>query len=173
MLALNYEISLAKPEHLPQLATVELSAAMLFREFAPAQSVLGESTPHDVLVEAQHGRRLWVALVGEAPIGFALVRMIAERHPHLAEMDVLPEYGRRGVGSALLRTVCAWVLEGGYAQITLTTFRDVKWNMPFYSRFGFVELPEAQQGPELSAIVEDERLRGLDSRGRVVMALRR
>lgn len=106
-------------------------------------------------------------------MGFAMVIMIAGGRPHLLEMDVLPEHGRRGVGAALLRTVCDWVAEGGYEEITLTTFRKVAWNMPFYSRFGFVEVPFEQQGPELRSIVEGERARGLDSTQRVVMALRR
>lgn len=172
MPAQNYEIALARPVHLSALAAVELSAATLFRGFAPAASVLGESTPYEVFQAAQREQQLWVALADEVPVGFALVSMIADAHPHLLEMDVLPEHGRRGVGSALLRAVREWVSRSGYRQITLTTFRAVGWNMPFYSRFGFVEVPPEQQSRELREIVEDERARGLDPVHRVVMALR-
>lgn len=171
MLDSTYEITLARPEHLPLLAAVELSAATLFREFEPAQSVLGEHMPFEVLQGAQREHRLWVALAEEGPVGFALVSMIAVGQPHLLEMDVHPQHGRRGVGSALLRAVCEWTSASGHRQITLTTFRDVPWNMPFYSRFGFVEVPYEQQSAELRSIVEGERERGLDSALRVVMVL--
>ncbi|MBN1531710.1 MAG: GNAT family N-acetyltransferase [Spirochaetes bacterium] len=122
-----------------------------------------------ILSEAQLEGRLWVALADDVPVGFALVTMIARGHPHLQEMDVLPGHGRRGLGTALLRAVCAWASEKGYREITLTTFRAVAWNMPFYGRLGFVEVPGELQGPELREIVKDETSRGLDPLERVVM----
>jgi 4-diphosphocytidyl-2-C-methyl-D-erythritol kinase len=169
MPARDYEIALAQPVHVAALAAIELSAATLFRGFAPAAPVLGEHTPFEVFQAAQQEQRLWVALADEVPVGFALVSMLANERPHLLEMDVLPEHGRRGVGSALLSAVCEWVSRNGYRQITLTTFRAVAWNMPFYARFGFVEVPTEHQDRELRAIVEDERARGLDPMHRVVM----
>ena len=54
-------------------------------------------------------------------------------------------------------------------QVTLTTFRGVPWNMPFYARLGFEELPRAEWPPPLRAIVADEAARGLDPERRVVM----
>ena len=56
--------------------------------------------------------------------------------------------------------------------MTLTTFRAVPWNMPFYSRLGFEVIPAEQLGPELVAVVENETARGLDPRDRVVMRYR-
>jgi hypothetical protein len=53
--------------------------------------------------------------------------------------------------------------------VTLTTFRDVPWNMPFYARLGFEIVPPEQVGPALFAIVEGETRRGLDPARRVVM----
>ena len=57
----------------------------------------------------------------------------------------------------------------GYQQITLTTFRTVPWNMPFYTRLGFVEIPTHELRPELETVVRDEGSRGLDREQRVVM----
>ncbi len=171
MVSQRYEITVARPAHLPELAAVELSAATLFRDFPPAAPVLGDHTPLEVLQDAQQSRRLWVALADGAPVGFAMVSMLAEAHPHLQEMDVRPEYGRQGLGSALLFAVSEWASRKGYRQLTLTTFRDVAWNMPFYSRRGFVEVPIERQTPELRAILEHERALGLDPAQRVVMVL--
>jgi len=65
--------------------------------------------------------------------------------------------------------VCDWAASNGHASVTLSTFRDVPWNQPFYARLGFEIVPPAQFSPALRAIVEDETRRGLDPRRRVVM----
>lgn len=46
-----------------------------------------------------HGR-LWVASSGNMPVGFALVKMLADDLPHLEEIDVHPSHRRRGLGTA-------------------------------------------------------------------------
>jgi GNAT superfamily N-acetyltransferase len=101
-------------------------------------------------------------------VGFALVKMLADDLPHLEEIDVHPTHGRRGLGTALVRAVCEWATASGYVMLTLTTFRAVPWNLPFYGRLGFVEIPRETLRPELSA----EAHRGLDPDTRVVMGYR-
>ena len=53
--------------------------------------------------------------------------------------------------------------------MTLTTFRDVPWNAPFYERLGFCVLDSSELTPELDAVVREEAARGLDRDRRVVM----
>jgi GNAT superfamily N-acetyltransferase len=96
--------------------------------------------------------------------------MLARDLPHLEEIDVHPLHGRCGVGTALVKAVCAWTCEAGYAQLTLTTFREVPWNRPFYARLGFAELSTKGLRAELAAQVAHEAARGLDPATRVVMA---
>jgi len=165
---LDYTIAMASPEHLAVLADIELAAATMLQGHAPA-SVLEETIPRAKLVHAQQEERLWVALFKDIPVGFALVEMLAEDLPHLQEMDVTPDHGHRGLGTALLHTVLDWVARSGYQKMTLTTFRNVPWNMPFYSRQGFVEIHAHELRPELEAIVQDEASRGMDRAQRVVM----
>jgi N-acetylglutamate synthase-like GNAT family acetyltransferase len=88
---------------------------------------------------------------------------------HLAEIDVHPEHGRRGIGTQLVKAVCQWAVANGYRSVTLTTFREVPWNMPFYERLGFEEIPAAELTPGLIAIIEEETNRGLDPERRVPM----
>lgn len=164
-------IATARPQDVRGLAAIERAAGMLLRDHAPA-SVLNESTDANEFRQAQAAGRLWVALADDAPIGFALVEMLAEDLPHLEEIDVHPRHGRRGVGTALVRTVCEWVSRSGYSELTLTTFRAVPWNMPFYSRLGFEPVPTDELRPELAAVVQDEAARGLDTQRRVVMRYR-
>lgn len=106
-------------------------------------------------------------LDGEA-VGFALCGPL-DGHAHLFEMDVLPEHGRRGIGSALLESACDDAAALGLPVITLVTLRDAAWNAPFYAARGFVEIDEAEWGVELSQLVARERMLGFPMRLRVVM----
>jgi predicted N-acetyltransferase YhbS len=115
---------------------------------------------------------LWVALADDTPVGFALVKMLAEDLPHLQEMDVSPEHGRRGLGTALLQAALDWLARSGHQRMTLTTFRNIPWNMPFYSRMGFEEIHSGALRPELETVIRDETARGLDPAQRVVMGYR-
>jgi predicted N-acetyltransferase YhbS len=88
---------------------------------------------------------------------------------HLDELDVLPEYGRRGIGTALVQHVCRIAQTADYPGVTLTTFHDVVWNAPFYQRLGFQVVPPADQTPGLQALVAMEKAHGLRTDLRVVM----
>ena len=133
------------------------------------ESVLNETTSLDVLKQAQRAGRLWVALADDAPVGFAHVEVIEPEAAHLEEIDVHPDHGRRGLGTKLIRQVCQWAASNGYGAVTLTTFRDVPWNSPFYSRLGFDVVAPEHLSRSLRATVEDETRRGLEPSGRVVM----
>jgi GNAT superfamily N-acetyltransferase len=163
-----YKIAVARASDLPLLPAIELAAATLLTGHAPA-SVLAETTSAADFEDAWRGGQLWVALVDDAPIGFAHVTILEPRIAHLEEIDVHPEHGGRGVGSGLVATVCQWAEASGYAFLTLTTFRDVVWNMPFYERLGFQEIPSDALSPALRLVIEDETRRGLDPSRRVAM----
>src|SRR5262249_16866377 len=132
-----------------------------------------EATDDGDFLAAQAASRLWVGLVNDVPVGFALVEMLAADLPHLEEIDVDPKYSRQGIGTALLRAVCDWLAHSPYSQITLTPFRAVPWNMPFYAHNGFEEVPADALRAELAAVIHDEATRGLDPERRVVMRYRR
>src|SRR5262249_15582962 len=164
----DYTIAPARPKDLAQLAAIELAAAQLLRGHAPA-AVLDETTSQDELEKALRNGHLWVVLADDAPVGFAHVEVLDDASAHLEEIDVLPAHGRRGLGTRLVGHVCRWAATRGYGSVTLTTFRDVPWNMPFYERLGFREVATAALTPGLHARVLDEARRGLDPSRRVVM----
>jgi GNAT superfamily N-acetyltransferase len=168
---LSYRIAVARPGDLAALPAMELAAARLLAGHAP-ESVLGETTSRERFERAQRNGHLWVILAGEKPVGFALVEAIEPDAVHLEEIDVHPDHGRRGLGTRLLLHVCRWAVLNGYGSMTLTTFRDLPWNMPFYERLGFDVVRHAELGSALRAVVEDERRRGLDPSRRVVMRRR-
>jgi hypothetical protein len=49
-----------------------------------------------------------MASMGNTPVGFALVEMVADDLPHCEELDVDPSHGRGGLSTALVRAVCEW-----------------------------------------------------------------
>ena len=167
----EYRITIARPRDLAHITAIELAAARLLHGHAP-EPVLAEVTSLSVLQAAQRKRRIWVALAGEEPVGFAHVELFEPNAAHLHELDVHPDHGRRGLGTRLVRAVCTWAESRGYEAVTLCTFRDVPWNMPFYATLGFEVVPCSALSPELEAVVTDETNRGLDPTRRVVMRWR-
>ena len=165
---MSYSISLARLRDLPKLGAIELRAATLLEGVAP-RSILAEFTPEEDFRAAHADGRLWVALHDDEPVGFAIVEMLDDGLPHLEEIDVDPDHGRRGLGAAMVRAVCDWTAASSYSEVTLTTFRAVPWNRPFYARMGFEVVPEAEQRPALRDVVRYESARGLDPELRCVM----
>jgi hypothetical protein len=53
--------------------------------------------------------------------------------------------------------------------VTLTTFRDVPWNAPYYERLGFTTVCSGEWGPELAALMEVEASRIPGDSPRVAM----
>jgi GNAT superfamily N-acetyltransferase len=164
----SYTITAARREDLTRLAAIELAAARLLAGHAP-ESVLNETTSLEVLEEAQRAGHLWVAVADDVPVGFAHVELIEPDAVHLEEIDVHPCHGRRGLGTKLILRICEWAAHHAYESVTLTTFRDVPWNMPFYARLGFRVVPPGQLSRGLRAVMNDETRRGLDPVRRVAM----
>lgn len=153
---------------MPLLRAIELAAARLLAGHVP-ESVLTETTSDEELKDAHARGRLWVALADDRPVGFADVKVLEPTVAHLEEIDVHPEHGRRGLGRRLVMAVCAWAASDGYRAVTLTTFRDIRWNMPFYARLGFEVIVPDELSPAWRSVIEDETIRGLDRARRVAM----
>jgi GNAT superfamily N-acetyltransferase len=164
-----YEIRLAKYEDVPLLPSIERAASDLFLQYKETADLPLYLTTIEDFDEAQRDGRLWVATKSNGtPIGFALVEMYGGV-AHLEELDVYPEYGRQGIGTSLVKTVCEWARSRGIAEVTLTTFRDIPWNAPFYRKVGFREIQPEEQYEFLLRIVEDEERHGIPRELRVVM----
>jgi hypothetical protein len=55
--------------------------------------------------------------------------------------------------------------------VTLTTFRDVIWNEPFYKRLGFRTLRDDEMDERLAELLRQEAERGLPEGSRCAMRL--
>lgn len=164
----DFVIRAAKEFDIERLLEVERRAAALLLGLGTHDLFATHSLSAQDLHEGTLQGILRVAEVDGHVVGFALCGQV-DGHAHLFEMDVVPGHGRRGIGSALLESVCDVAAARGLESITLSTLRDVPWNAPFYARRGFVELPEPSWGPELGKIIERERMLGFPTQMRVVM----
>ena len=153
-------IRIASPEEFSALRQIEHDADKMF-----ASVGIG---PFNEVHEDDHLDIAEVVLAyGTPAVGFACVEVV-DGLAHLWQLSVPPEHARRGIGSALLQAVCDWAADNRYPAVTLTTFRDVAWNGPFYARHGFRTLEDLSPG--LGAIRTHEQLIGDDSYGpRVAM----
>lgn len=166
---LRYEIRIAYPEEVAKLPEIERAAARLFREAGFGGDWLEQTHSIEDLAAAQRERRLWVAAAppGDA-VGFVLATVLGTT-PHLDELCVLPAHARQGLGRRLVAAVFDWARERRAESVTLSTFRDVAWNAPFYAKLGFRAIPPRELPAALHALVERERSHGLPVEERVVM----
>ncbi|MGP4019684.1 GNAT family N-acetyltransferase [Saccharopolyspora sp. 5N708] len=88
---------------------------------------------------------------------------------HVGQISVHADHVRRGIGRMLLDHVESWAREQGLAALTLTTFRTVPWNAPYYARLGFREMADEEITPGLAELAAREAAHGLDLAARVCM----
>ncbi|MCH8336023.1 MAG: GNAT family N-acetyltransferase [Proteobacteria bacterium] len=164
-------IELAESEHLSAIPAIELAASALFPEVDVPLENRYCVTEDELLREAQSDARLWVALTGDRiPVGFAMADFV-DGGAHLDQMDVIPDFGRQGIGTHLVRTLIDWARSGDYPVITLITFRHLPWNAPFYEKLGFEAMASSELGAELAGLLKAEGEAGIDVRRRICMQL--
>jgi len=114
---------------------------------------------------------LYIADFNGEIVGFVMSRMLG-KFAHLQQLSVMPDHGKKGIGSLLLKKMIEQVSLKNYPEITLTTFSDVRWNAPFYRKWGFVEVNDYTDYPELQQIHESEKMIGLENRVGMTRKLR-
>lgn len=165
----DWSLRLARPDDAEQMPAIERAAAQLFRQ-VPG---LSELDPDDIW-EPQDLRRLirkghsLVAHVDQRMAGF-LVNEPFQRELHIWEMDVHPDFQQRGVGAGLIRACQIDARNSGFTALTLTTFRDLPWNAPFYARLGFEEVTALDAHPRLASELALEADNGLPAERRCAM----
>ena len=110
------------------------------------------------------------ATAQDMPAGFAVAQPLAGRL-HLRELSVDPDHARHGIGTALVRAVIGHARSADLPGVSLTTFRDVPFNAPFYARLGFREISGAQAGPALAEAFRREVPEGVEASKRAIMVL--
>jgi GNAT superfamily N-acetyltransferase len=155
-------------DELELLRDIERAAGQLFAEVGFGEIAAHEPESAEALAEYLHDGRAWVITDTDVPVGYAVVDIV-DGLAHLEQLSVLPNHGRKGLGAALLEHVCDWAGRQQFDAVTLTTFRDIPWNAPFYARHGFRIIDESELGAELRELRALEATHGLDPALRVCM----
>lgn len=142
----------------------------MFSEADLPRSIRYKVTHVSYLQQALEDRRLWVALDDEKAVGFAAASVV-DGGGYADEIDVMPEFCRRGIGTRLVMTVVDWARAGNLPYLTLITFSHLAWNAPFYEKLGFKIMTRAEHGKELAGLIEEERRIGINIANRVVMRM--
>lgn len=165
----GYTIRPASAEDVALLPEIEQRASELFASTPFSDEVSHECLSVEFLLEQLAAGRIWVAADhNDVPVGFA-VTIIVDGNAHLHEVSVDPAHGKQGIGRRLVEAVCEWAALQSFDRVTLSTFRDIPWNEPFYRKLGFNELAETEHGPQMKTLRDEERESGLDISRRLIM----
>jgi 4-diphosphocytidyl-2-C-methyl-D-erythritol kinase len=164
-----WDIRFARHEEILHLREIEDAAGELFSGSGLIDESRDESLPVEKVARLIDLKQVWVCSSGAAsPVGFVIVSTW-DTAVYIEEIDVLPTYGRQGLGTRLLSHVCAWARDHGFRCVVLSTFVDVPWNAPFYRKNGFSELHRSEWSAQMKSIRIDEAKRGLNVAKRVFM----
>lgn len=159
----------AAPGDAGALPAVECSAGEAFRALPDlawiADGEVQSARRHRELIAA--GLALVAELSGR-PVGFLNAEIFGNRL-HLWQIAVHADHQGQGIGTRLLRRAIREAAARGLHAMTLTTFREVSWNEPYYRRLGFVPL-QAPSG-HLRRILADEARAGLPMERRCAMVM--
>jgi GNAT superfamily N-acetyltransferase len=158
-------IRTARPDELPLLQSIELAAGVLFRDIGMTDVASHPPPALEVFERFRQAGHLWVT-ADDQPTGFVLVKLV-DGAAHIEQVSVHPDHQGRGLGRTLIDHVGLWGAEQGLTALTLSTFRSVPWNGPYYARLGFLELDELTPG--LVEIRAEETAFGLDPAERIFM----
>ncbi len=162
-------IRLTRTADLALIQRIELAAGELFRDIGMTDIADDPVPTVEVLAGYQHAGHSWVAVDdSDQPIAFVLVKIV-DGAAHVEQVSVDPAHARQRVGRDLIDHVESWAADQGLPALTLTTFRDVAWNGPYYERLGFTVLAPCERGPELAALLIEEAAHGLDPAARIAM----
>lgn len=166
---MHFTIERARPDDVERICAIERAAVELFRGHVAWSAYSAVSLPTDVVHGLIARGLVWVAVVDDEVVGFVCLDTESTRDAiGIAEIDVLPSHGGKGIGAALLEHACAWAREAGYRRVDLGTLADVPWNAPFYAKHGFVEVDK--HAPGFAEALARDRENGFPDHLRVFMS---
>jgi GNAT superfamily N-acetyltransferase len=158
----------ARQSELDALASLEVQAGQLFHSVGMSE-VADHVPDQQALSRSQQQGLVWVA-EDEGKIAGYIVARVLDGNAHIEQVSVAPTHARRGIGRRLISHLETWGSRTDRPATTLTTFRDVPWNGPYYRTLGYRELSGTEIGPELAAAMRHEAsLPGIDASRRCAM----
>ncbi len=163
-----YHIRIARRSEIETLRSIEKAAATRLLGTALAWVADDEPTDAAAFAERIDDGRCLVATADDAAVAFIIYSPI-DGAAYIEELDVLPEHAGHRLGARLIDAVATLGAERGLPALTLSTFRDVPWNAPYYRRLGFTDIAMADLTTGLAEIRARHQEKGLVDALRVFM----
>jgi predicted N-acetyltransferase YhbS len=168
---MEFTIRPAHPEHFGLLRAIELAAFETLRDVGAVTGEACARSLEELSEFSRNGLLLAAYTPDSVPVGFVAGK-VEERWLHVAEMDVHPDWQRRGVGRQLMQSLLSAGQRRGMAGATLTTDNIAAFNARFYATFGF-EIVKGHARPSyLERLNAEEVAAGFDPARRVAMWVR-
>lgn len=153
------------------LPAIEQDAGQRFRDI-PELAWIADGPAISLENHQQFVRRgmSWVALTDNRPVGFLLAEAQG-KSLFIVEISLHRAWQGKGLGRKLMAYMQAWASQHCFSELTLTTFRDVPWNVPWYARVGFEMLPETSLSAVLRQKLAQEVAHGMAYESRCAMRL--
>jgi len=168
---MNAAVRPLRTDDFDRVQEIERDAGRLFLPLGMPEIAYDEPPSVDTLASYVTAGRAWVIDPPSDVAGYVLVDVV-DGAAHVEQITVATKYARRRLGAMLLEHVERWARDRGLREITLTSFRDVPWNGPYYETLGFRAVAEEATGPEMAELLVHEREHGLWKWPRLIMIKR-
>ncbi|RFP07263.1 GNAT family N-acetyltransferase [Komagataeibacter xylinus] len=170
MTLMSFSIREAVDDDACFLPAIERSAGQAFRSVPELAWVADDGV---MSVDAHRAciatRTCWVAVDEQGRIAGFLSAQPCGQDLHILEMSVARDRQGRGLGRRLLAAAYDGARALDLFGLTLTTFRNVPWNAPFYEKSGFYLLPPDMPDARLAAVLREETQAGFPPGSRCAM----
>ena len=138
------------------LRSIERDAGRAFYEIGMPEVAADEPPSRATLEALCAAGHAWVAVDSDdQPVAYVLTTVVDDCL-HVEQVSVIASYRGHGLGAALIDHVAAVAAAQRRRAVTLTTFRDVPWNAPYYRRLGFDVISTNEYGPQLRTLIAAE-----------------
>lgn len=167
-----YVIRLAIAKDAKFLPAVEASAGQTFLSHEKYRWVAeGDGQTERDHLDFIHHHFEWVAVNdNDEPVAFINAEKLSHSL-HICELSVCQSWQGKSIGKQLIQQVMHAAKELGISTVTLTTFRDVPWNAPYYQRLGFQVIENHELTTELKDILQSEVDAGFTATDRCAMVI--
>ncbi len=163
------QIRQSKDDDVSYLPELEQRAGAIFRSVGLDDVADSDPIPIETFFEIHANGLIWIAAEEDGPPAGFLAAKILDGCAYIHEVSVDPAHQGKKIGNRLIQTFCAWAKGRGYPLVTLSTFRSVPWNGPYYAKLGFEEIEGSALGPNHVAVRQGEIDSGLDAAERIFM----
>jgi len=144
------------------LPEIERSSGEVFRQWPGLEWIAEDAVQSEEQHRALIGNGIsFVAEVDGWGVAAFLNGEMTSDALHIWQMAVHEQQQRRGIGRRLIAAAEHSAVSNGVNALTLTTFRNVPWNEPFYRSLGFIPLHRHELNSRLRRVLDAEEKAGL------------